>query len=97
MSPAPRFVGSEVKRLEDPRLLRGQAQYVDDLTLSGLAHGHVLGSPYAHARIVRLDTAEAEKLPGASPFVASVQARVRRTGTGVFLDRHAGNCPRQPK
>jgi carbon-monoxide dehydrogenase large subunit len=64
MSPAPRFVGSEVKRLEDPRLIRGQAQYVDDLTLSGLAHGHVLRSPYAHARIVRLDTADAEKLPG---------------------------------
>ena len=33
MSPAPRFVGSEVKRLEDPRLLRGHAQYVDDLIL----------------------------------------------------------------
>jgi aerobic carbon-monoxide dehydrogenase large subunit len=64
MSPAPRFVGSEVKRLEDPRLLRGQAQYVDDLQLAGLAHGYVLRSPHAHARILRLDTAEAETLAG---------------------------------
>jgi carbon-monoxide dehydrogenase large subunit len=65
MSPAPRFVGSEVKRLEDPRLIRGQAQYVDDLALPGLAHASVVRSPHAHARIVRLDAAEAEKLAGA--------------------------------
>ncbi len=64
MSPAPRFVGSEVKRLEDPRLLRGQAQYVDDLTLTGLAHGWVVRSPHAHARIAALDTSAATKLPG---------------------------------
>ncbi|MBI4636359.1 MAG: molybdopterin-dependent oxidoreductase [Candidatus Rokubacteria bacterium] len=64
MSPAPRFVGSEVKRLEDPRLLRGQAQYVDDLTLSGLVHGLVLRSPHAHARIVRLDAGRAAEQPG---------------------------------
>jgi len=64
MSPAPRFVGSEVKRLEDPRLIRGQAQYVDDLTLPGLAHAWVVRSPHAHARIVRLDAAGAEKLAG---------------------------------
>jgi carbon-monoxide dehydrogenase large subunit len=64
MSPAPRFIGSEVKRLEDPRLIRGQAQYVDDLTLPGLAHAWVVRSPHAHARLVRLDAAEAEKRPG---------------------------------
>jgi carbon-monoxide dehydrogenase large subunit len=48
--PAPRFVGSEVKRLEDPRLLRGEAQYVDDLVLPGLAHAHVVRSPHAVLR-----------------------------------------------
>jgi len=64
MSPAPRFVGSEVKRLEDPRLLRGQAQYVDDLTLNGLAHAFVLRSPHAHARLIRLDSSRAVKHPG---------------------------------
>ena len=64
MSPAPRFVGSEVKRLEDPRLIRGQAQYVDDLGFNGLAHGHVLRSPHAHACITRLDVAAARSHPG---------------------------------
>jgi carbon-monoxide dehydrogenase large subunit len=62
--PAPRFVGSEVKRLEDPRLLRGEAQYVDDLTPPGLVHAFVVRSPYAHAHVRGLATARARALPG---------------------------------
>jgi len=62
--PAPRFVGSEVKRLEDPRLLRGQAQFLDDLTLHGLAHAYVVRSPHAHARIARLDVTRAARHAG---------------------------------
>src|SRR6266536_3308348 len=64
MSPAPRFVGSEVKRLEDPRLIRGQAQYTDDLVLRGLAHAHVVRASHAHARLTRLDVARAAAHPG---------------------------------
>src|SRR3972149_5321962 len=62
--PAPRFVGSAVKRLEDPRLIRGQAQYVDDLALPGTLHAFVLRSPHSHARIARLDVSHALKQPG---------------------------------
>jgi carbon-monoxide dehydrogenase large subunit len=64
MLPAPRFVGSEVKRLEDPRLIQGQARYVDDLHLHGLAHAWVLRSPHARARIVRVDVSDAAKVAG---------------------------------
>src|SRR5437016_3777657 len=62
--PAPRFVGSEVKRLEDPRLIRGQAQYLDDLVLAGMVYGWVIRSPHAHARVVRIDASRARKHPG---------------------------------
>src|SRR3989304_10462766 len=62
--PAPRFVGSAVKRLEDPRLIRGQAQYVDDLAFPGTLHAVVLRSPHSHARIAHLDTAPALRSPG---------------------------------
>ena len=62
--PAPRFVGSAVKRLEDPRLIRGQAQYVDDLTVPGTLHTFVLRSPHSHARLTHLDVSEALKQPG---------------------------------
>ncbi len=53
-----------VARLEDQQLLRGKGQFVDDETLPGLAHAHVLRSPHAHARINRIDTAEAVRAPG---------------------------------
>lgn len=64
MAPAPRFVGSAVKRLEDPRLIRGQAQYVDDLAFPGTLHTFLLRSPYAHARLASLDVSEALKQLG---------------------------------
>ncbi len=57
-------IGQGVPRFEDPRLLRGGGQYVDDFALPGMAFGHVLRSPHAHARIVRIDTAAAMAAPG---------------------------------
>src|SRR3989304_444588 len=62
--PAPRFVGSAVKRLEDPRLIRGQAQYVDDLAFPGTLHAVVLRSPHSHARLTHVDVSDALKQPG---------------------------------
>ena len=44
-------IEESVPRFEDPRLIRGGGRYVDDLALPGMAHGVVLRSPYAHARI----------------------------------------------
>ncbi|MBI1378040.1 MAG: carbon-monoxide dehydrogenase large subunit [Frankiales bacterium] len=51
-------------RKEDARFLRGQGNYVDDLNLPGMLHGAVLRSPFAHARIISVDTSAAEALPG---------------------------------
>ena len=62
--PAPRFVGARVKRVEDPRFLRGQAQYVDDLQLAGLLHLVFARSPHAHADLVRVETRAAAAAPG---------------------------------
>lgn len=58
------LLGSPIKRREDPRLITGQATYVDDIKLHGMLHMAVLRSPYGHARITRLATAEARKMPG---------------------------------
>ena len=48
-----------LKRKEDPRFIRGQGRYLDDITLPGMLHGAVLRSPVAHARITSIDTTEA--------------------------------------
>ncbi len=58
------FIGKSVKRLEDKRFITGKGNYTDDIVLPGMTHGYILRSPYAHARIVRIDTSAAEATPG---------------------------------
>ena len=50
-------------RKEDPRFIRGRGLYIDDVQLPGMLHGAILHSPYAHARILSIDTAAAEAHP----------------------------------
>src|SRR5881296_305109 len=59
-----KFFGAAVKRREDPRFLRGEGRFVDDVTLPGMLHAAFLRSPHAHARIVAIDTAAAAAAPG---------------------------------
>ena len=58
------FIGQRVKRKEDPRFLRGEGNYVDDIRLHGMAHAALLRSPHAHARIRAVHTREALRIPG---------------------------------
>src|SRR3569623_1962538 len=51
-------------RKEDPRFIRGRGRYPDDVQLPGMLHLAILRSPYAHARIVSVDTSAAEASPG---------------------------------
>jgi len=57
-------IGQSVSRVEDPRLLRGEGKYVDDVTLPGQLYGMVFRSPYAHARLTSLDVDDAGAVPG---------------------------------
>ena len=56
------LVGARVKRKEDPRLITGTARYVADLSLPGMGHVVFVRSPYAHARLLGIDTAAATLL-----------------------------------
>jgi carbon-monoxide dehydrogenase large subunit len=58
------LVGTPVKRREDPRLITGQATYVDDIKLTGMLHMAVVRSPYGHARINSIHTEAARSHPG---------------------------------
>ena len=57
-------IGQGVPRFEDPRLVRGGGRYTDDIKLPGMAHGVVLRSPHAHAKIKSIDTTAAKAAPG---------------------------------
>src|SRR5579863_9481440 len=64
-------IGTPIKRREDPRLITGQATYVDDIKLSGMLHMAVLRSPYGHARINSINTEAAKKHPGVKAVYTS--------------------------
>ena len=57
-------MGHSMKRKEDPRLIRGQGRFVDDIQLPGMLYLDIVRSPYAHAKITKIDTARALKVPG---------------------------------
>ena len=59
-----KFIGKRVVRNEDPRLLTGQAQFVDDVEIPGLLHAAFLRSAYAHARLLSVDVSAARRRPG---------------------------------
>ena len=53
-----------LKRKEDPRFIRGQGTYFDDIVLPNMLHMEILRSPLAHARILSIDTSKAWAIPG---------------------------------
>jgi aerobic carbon-monoxide dehydrogenase large subunit len=57
-------MGHSIKRKEDPRFIRGQGHYVDDIQLPGMLYLDIVRSPYAHARITSINTDRALKVPG---------------------------------
>src|SRR2546429_6377331 len=59
-----KYFGAAVKRREDPRFLRGEARYVDDVKLAGMLHAAFLRSPHSHARILAIHAEAARALPG---------------------------------
>ncbi|MBM3568466.1 MAG: xanthine dehydrogenase family protein [Alphaproteobacteria bacterium] len=78
--------GQPAKRSEDFRLLTGAGRFSDDLNLPGQAHLVLLRAPHAHARIVRIDAAEAKRAPG----VVAVYTGADLVAAGV------GPIPTQP-
>jgi aerobic carbon-monoxide dehydrogenase large subunit len=57
-------MGHSIKRKEDGRFIQGKGNYVDDVNLSGMVFGHMVRSPFAHARIKSVNTEKAKALPG---------------------------------
>jgi carbon-monoxide dehydrogenase large subunit len=64
-------IGQPVRRKEDVRFLTGTGTYIDDITSENLCHAIVLRSPHAHAKIIGIDTSEAESMPGVLAIITS--------------------------
>ncbi|MGH9368818.1 MAG: xanthine dehydrogenase family protein molybdopterin-binding subunit, partial [Thermoanaerobaculia bacterium] len=57
-------MGHSIKRKEDPRFIRGKGNYVDDIQLPGMLHMDIVRSPYAHAKLKKIDSSKALQVPG---------------------------------
>lgn len=73
-------IGRPEARLDGEEKVTGSAVYTVDVELPGMAHGKILRSPYPHARLVRVDGSQAEKLPG----VYAVITRDDQRRLGMF-------------
>ena len=77
------IVGTSVRRVDGADKVTGKAKYTGDLVVPGLIEGKFLRSPYAHARIVSIDTSEAEAMAG----VVAVLTRKDFTDISPYIGR----------
>ena len=62
-------LGKRLPRIDGPVKAAGTARFTDDLAVQGMLHGKILRSPHPHARILNIDTSQAERLPGVSAVI----------------------------
>ena len=79
-------MGCKRKRVEDIRFTQGKGNYIDDLKLPGMLFGDFVRSQYAHARVKRIDTSKALKVPG----VLAVLTAEELKGVNLALDADTG-------
>jgi carbon-monoxide dehydrogenase large subunit len=57
-------IGHSRRRVEDKRFVQGRGNYIDDIKLPGMLYLDIVRSPYAHARIKKIDSSKAMQVPG---------------------------------
>src|SRR5262249_46113994 len=73
------LIGKRIPRVDSPAKLSGHAKYTYDVHRPGMLYGKVVRCPYAHAKIISIDTSAAEKMPG----VKAVHI-VQQPGSTIF-------------
>ncbi len=74
------LMSQPIRRTEDKRFITGRGLYVDDVKMAGAAIGYALRSPYAHAKILSIDTEAAKAMPGVVGII--VGAELEAAGIG---------------
>ena len=82
-------VGKSTKRVDTSAKATGEALYTADLSLPRMLVAKVLRSPHAHARILRVDTSRAERLPGVRAVVTSGDSTGEKWGVFRYTQDQA--------
>ncbi|HEY0365967.1 MAG TPA: xanthine dehydrogenase family protein molybdopterin-binding subunit [Pyrinomonadaceae bacterium] len=78
-----KLLNHRMTRVDGPLKATGAAKYTYDQRLPGMLYARVLRSPHAHARITKLDTDAAAKIPGVKAIIPAPLAEVRFAGAPV--------------
>ncbi|HUH88579.1 MAG TPA: xanthine dehydrogenase family protein molybdopterin-binding subunit [Pusillimonas sp.] len=81
-------LGTELPQVNHQAKVLGRAQYAGDIKMPGMLHGAILRSPYAHARIVTIDTSAALALPGVKAVLTGNDAPATPWGGGPAKERY---------
>jgi 4-hydroxybenzoyl-CoA reductase alpha subunit len=82
-------IGRRLPRIDAVEKATGTAKYLGDLSIPGMLYGKILRSPYAHARILRVDTSKAERLQGVRGVVTGKESK----GIRLCVIPHLANKP----
>ena len=77
------YVGRSLSRVGARRAVAGRGTYTDDIALPRMLHAAFVRSPYAHARILRIDTAAAERAAGVVKVMTGAELAKMRTAPWV--------------
>src|SRR4030095_4716994 len=75
-----KFVGKAIPRLEGAEKISGSVRYAADFEIPGSLWAKMLRSPYPHARIVKIDTSRAARLPGVRVVISGSDIPAVMTG-----------------
>ena len=89
-------IGQSIPRVDGAAKATGQALYAADVSLPGTLWGKSLHSPYAHARIVRIDTTAAQQVPGVHAVITGADVRAGLWGRAVKMSAGALVLQRLP-
>ena len=85
--PAYKTIGHAEPRKDGAEKVTGQALYTVDINLPGMAYGKILRSPYAHARLKRVDASRAERFAGVYAVVTREDQRNLRMFGAAYKDQ----------
>ena len=93
------FIGKSVKRVEDKRFITGNGKYTDDIVLPGMTYAYLVRSPYAHAKILSVDTSAAAAMEGVVAIYTGkdiADSGVGGVPAGWQVDFKNGDTMREP-
>lgn len=92
------LIGKSIKRVEDKRFITGKGKYTDDIILERQTYACFVRSPYAHARILNVDTSAAKDMPGViAIFTGADVAEINGVPCGWQVNFKNGDVMKEPK